>query len=526
MPKKKEELESKSGLLMVRCGDEPHVVTVREEKTRGSNVILDYRDPRTGRRRKKSLGFAVRKTEKGKVIAELLERAKAAAATKAAELQLNVERERAEPARLTNRDVFDMYHSPKGGPLFYIDENDQVQRKASYEYVGSHIRARRLWEEELGASNPWNQSNPADIDAVAEKLRKQGKPAWAVQAVERLQIVWGWVTEKKEVEGLKNPARLFDPKKFMGGRRPERPRFSEDELVELIRVSGEVDPRFRLFLCFADESGARGSQIRTAWRSALDRPLAVRPSPEDAPYGWLVLRGVKGQADQEVFLTADQRAEIERAFAGHLRTLEERYQESGGREDYPLFPGGYLRAGVTPIRDEGSRRTMRPIGRTVVWYWLRIAEDRVGIKHMPGRALHGIRRAWAKYTRREIGKTAAARAGGWSREETMENIYAGERYEDMAASREAQERRRAARGQAVRSIPPPSPARLRDAVVTAAGALLEGSQGDALRTVLEALHPELAGLIERDPEAAAEQLRELTGGDENAPEGGESVGIR
>lgn len=434
------EVTTRSGLFSVRSQAKPYV-RVREEKKAGSNLILDFTDPRSGERQKETLDFGVR-DDRGHIDEERWARAQARADDRSAALRLSRERTLAEPAKITLGRAYEMFFDPEHGGLLSV----------SASYTASHRRARDFWKREFGAAHPWNQITPAKLEAAADRAKVEFGPAAAEQFVERLQIVWGWLTEKAEIEGLKNPARKWDRKAFRGGRQPRRPRYSEAELVALIAVSRRVDPRFRLLLCFADSSGSRGGQIRTAWRSALNAPLAVPPEPDEAPHGWIVFGGVKGQADHRVFLTSWQREELAGAMGGYfddsagafkpgfLSVLEARFLETG--DDYPLFPGGYLRKGVAPIRAEGLRRTLRPVGRTEPWNWLVEAERLADVARVRGRGLHGIRRAWAKYSRREIGKTAAARAGGWSKEETLEDIYAGERHEDLVASREAQERRR------------------------------------------------------------------------------------
>lgn len=430
---------TKAGLFSIRSEAKPWV-RVREEKVPGSNLVLDFKHPRTGRRVKETLEGTTVRNDAGKIDWQKVEQAQERANDRAAELRLDRERFLDEPQRITVGRAFALFHDPAKGGLL---GRSQV-------YRSSHRRAREFWEAECGVDLPWNQITPGMVQAGADKVKGQGHSTKAVMLVDRLHTVWSWLTDQQDIEGLKNPTRKFDKKAFLGGHRPKRPRFGEDELVKLIHVARQVDPRFRLFIGFADTSGSRGVQIRTAWRSAWNTPLGIPWEEVGAvmPHGWLVLRGVKGQADQIVPLTDWQLEELvaatggywdeaeQRFQPGHLSILEERYLEKG--DDYPLFPGGYLRKGMA----SGHVRNYTPIGRTEPWNWLVEAEALAKVDHVPGRGLHGIRRAWAKYSRREIGKTAAARAGGWSKEETMEQIYAGERLEDLAASREAQQRRR------------------------------------------------------------------------------------
>lgn len=434
-----------AGRFSIRSESKPYV-RAREERAPGSNLVLDYQDP-AGGRVKETIDLSVRGAG-GRIDWDRVERALEKANDRSAELRLGRERALAEPLRLTVGGAFALYHDPAEGAL----------RSVSATYRASHVRARAFWETVFGTDLPWNQMSLTKRDAELLALKQAGQLPKAEQFLDRLRIVWGWLTEKREIEGLKDPSRKFDRVKFRGGYQPRRPRYPEEEIIQLIEVSRRVDPRFRLLFSFANTSGSRGGQIRTAWRSGWNVPLASDPEPADAPHGWIAFRGVKGQQDQLVFLTTWQVEELVGAVGGYwdeaaarfrpgyLSKLEARYGETG--EDYPLFPGGHLRGGLAELttRRSTALRPLRPIGPTQPLRWLAEAEALAGVPHRERRGLHGVRRAWAKYSRREIGKTAATHAGGWSREETMEQIYAGERYEDLAASREAQERRRGRSG--------------------------------------------------------------------------------
>lgn len=455
MPRaKKPKQETKSGLLSIRSAGRPFV-RAREEREKGAPVVLDYTDPRTGKRVKETVQpQIIVRDGRDRLDAARVELAQKAADDRSAELRLNRERQIAEPLRLTTKAAFDRYFDPaNGGMPRKGGKADGPLLKHSSTYYTSHDRARRFWLRELGADAVWNRHTPADIDAAAARGKEEHGTEAVAQFVERLSIVANWLRDKADLE-VKNPARAFDATAFRGGATPRRPRFTEEELEKLIRHSRAADPRFRLLFCFADSSGSRGGQIREAWRSALDAPLAVTPRPEDAPFGWIAFGGVKGQAAHLVFLTDFQRAEIGGAIGGyydedagkwkpgHLSEFEGRYLATG--QDYPLVPGGYTRRGMCPANDRfGRPRTdVQPTVRKSLLNWLEKAERVAGVEHVKGRGMHGVRRAWAKYMRRVIGKGAATHAGGWSKEETMEEIYAGERHEDLAAAREAQQARR------------------------------------------------------------------------------------
>lgn len=454
MPRaKKQNLETKSGLFSLRSAGRPYV-RVREEKVKGAPIVFDYKDPRTGLRVKPAVQpLIVVRDSRGKLVGGQVERAQKAADDRSAALRLNRERDLAEPARLTLASAYERYFDPHEGALPREDGKKQGRLlKHSKPYAAGHARSRDFWLRELGPNKAWNSITPAQVDAAATRGKDQHGVEAVIQFVERLSTVANWLRDKADLD-VKNPARSFDPAKYRHGVTPRRPRYTEDELERLIQHSRGVDPRFRLLFCFADSSGSRGGQIREAWRSQLDAPLPVTPSHDDAPHGWIAFRGVKGQAAHLVFLTDFQRVELAGALGGycdeadarwkpgHLSEMEEHYLSTG--TDYPLFPGGFLRGGIARLRgSKGQSFPSRPLGATTALAWLHDTERAAGIPPVEQRGLHGIRRAWAKYTRRMIGKSAASHAGGWSNEATMEGIYVGERYEDLAAAREAQQARR------------------------------------------------------------------------------------
>lgn len=439
-------LGERSGLWSFRASEDPPV-RVREEKRAGSNVVLDYTDRHLGRK-KRTLKHGVRKPN-GKIDRELAARAITAAKDQAAALRLKIAPPD-EPLRMSVGGAFALYHDPTAGALYA-----GAQALVSPNYLLAHKRARRFWEAELGVATPFNAVTPARVEQVAKRIRAQGV-ARAIGLVKHLGIVARWLRDAADMEGIKDPTRKFDERDYRSGAQPRRPRYTEDEAAALIDASRRVDPRFRLLLAFIDTAGTRAGQIRAATRRALDRPLANAPPREMAPHGWIVFGGVKGQRDHVVFLDLWQREEIMGALGGYHDEEDGRWRpgylarfeaahQAGELDDYLLFPGSTLHLADRKRRASRERAPdaapSKSISASRLNHWVLQAERIAGIPHVPGRALHGMRRAWAKRSRVALGREAAARAGGWEEAETMD-MYAGEDYESLAASREFNEQRR------------------------------------------------------------------------------------
>lgn len=416
--------ETDAGLLSVLVSKGPRI-RVREEKQPGTNVVLDYVHPELGRQ-KETLAFGVRDA-RGKLSRDDLRRAIEEAKNKAAEIRLNLQ-PKGDPRELTNAGAWALYFDEKRGGL--------------PEGVGSVIRLKRhreLWLAELDAERPFGATTPAQVEAVAKRYRRAGKLAEGEGAVKSLGIVARWLDKYGGYEDVfKDPTRHFDKKKYFEGYEPKRPRFSDEQIDLLWETASRVEPRLALLIALEDDSGSRAGQLRRLMRADWNRRLDNPPTTEQAPNGYLWLRGVKGQKSAPLFLTDHQLAELSHATTeGYLSLLEGAYQRRE-LEDYPLFPGAYLRAGKIPLGVP-----LQPTERSTPSLWFRAVETEAGIKHVPGLGLHGIRRRWVDRTAPAIGADAAARAGGWSKRETMTGIYQEqEGYDDRARAREAQESRR------------------------------------------------------------------------------------
>lgn len=358
---------------------------------------------------------------------------------KAAKLELGPVPSEGGTTRLTVREAFHRFHHPGRGGL----PDSKTARR-------NHVLAREEWEKAFGPDTLWNNIAPADVDAVATRLKRAGKIPTAEKRVRNLRTVHNWLTNRAGIDGLKDPTRGFDFQKLKEGYEPARPPYEDEELRKIFLVSHLVDRRFRLALALADDSGARGAEIFGAMRSGLDARLDT-PIPTGAlPWGWLVPPAMKGQRARVVGLTFFQRLEIARAIwkrwdpevrafvPGVLSELERVYQETG--KDYPLIAGGWQRKdeviSATPQAYEGVSETTRNT-------WLRKGEKKAGVAHVKRRGWHGIRRSWSDSIHEELGLDVLTAAGGWSNEQTPGQIYVTRRkIAHIDQARQARERQR------------------------------------------------------------------------------------
>jgi hypothetical protein len=407
-------------------GERPNTVRVREERAPGDAVYLRWTNP-DGTAGYQSLGYGVRDA-RGRFDPDVRRRALEAGRDKSAELRIARLREQTvAPARLTVGQAWDRYTDAERGGL-----------PESYSARRMYRAAAVAWTNYIGAARPWNSITPAEVEALAFKLKAEGTPAKAESFVRVLRACHYWLKRKAGFRGLENPTETFDWRRLRAGTKPRRPRYSEAEIRALLAVRDQVDPRFALFLALVVHSGARGTAVRTAWRSAVDQPLEVAPAPEQAPAGWIVMPALKGQAPVPVFLTRFARRELDKAFAGSLRELEDRYQERG--VDYPLFPASRKLSFGQPVAPALDPWSYRTIGPSTPKQWLADAERAAGVEHVEHRAWHGLRRAWSDRIYAAAGLDVVTSAGGWADRTIPERVYLDTlKHRDRDAARRALE---------------------------------------------------------------------------------------
>lgn len=344
---------------------------------------------------------------------------------KAAELRLEPLREESAPDTLTLGRAYDLFFDERRRAL-------PKSRSARTHHEGS----RDFWLAELGAEAVVDGIPPADVLGALKRLKEKGQTPTALKRLSNLRTLINWLREDMGFDTLRDPTRGRKLKKaaIRKGHQPRRRRFTDEErdaiMAEVYREENPVDPRFRLFMTLVRKSGPRGVQARTATRRGLDVPLEPPPPKGHAPHGWLVLPAAKDQDPMIIYLSAEERAEIDAALAGYLAKYEAAYQ-AGEITDYPLMPGGRM------DRDE---LTDEPISDRSFRLMLHAMEDAAGVDHQDWRGFHGFRRSWVDEMDTKVGLDTAAHAGGWSDTDMVEGTYVSRvRYDHLERARKAKE---------------------------------------------------------------------------------------
>lgn len=397
-------------------------VRIREPRP-GAPLRWDFRDDRGVRRRPEVEGAPrVRRSPGAPLDPVLVRKAENLCERKAALLALpELTRQSAPNAGLTLRDGYAEYFSPRRRAL----PRSRSGRK-------HHADSRAFWEGELGEDTPWDAIKPADVWGALVRLVEKGQVATADKRFKNLRTVHRWLRDRAGFEGLRDPTRTLNIHELLEGYEPRRPRYTVEEREKLVSASPTFGPRFSLFVVFVADSGARGGQVRLAWRSGFNCELEPPPPADAAPHGWMRFPGMKRQAPMLTFLTRRERAALDVALATYLAPWEAEYQEKG--TDYPLLPSGRLdHAHGALERRPISDRALRSM-------WPRL-EEAAAVETKPRRVFHGSRRLWADEIEQTEGLDTATHAGGWSRRETVEEVYISRRrYPHLERARQATER--------------------------------------------------------------------------------------
>jgi integrase len=419
------------GLLAESFGRRPFVVTLREEKEPGSNVILDY--TLDGKRKKPTIGYAVRTASGKRWIWNdaALERAREAAEDRSAELRLHrLRADVLDTATLTFGQAVALYTNQKTGGV--------PTRPQTRQYYLKHLRT---WTRLFGHDTPWNQIKPAAVLAHVREMEHGGHVPGVMNEARVLRACVRWLRGPAGIEALKDPMVGFPWKRLRDAHTPHRPRYTPEQLAAIVKVRHDVDPRFALFLALVDDSGARSKAVRMLWRSMVDMQLDQPPTAHEAPNGWLVFPALKGQRAVLHLLTAFERRELGAAFDGYLSKLEAAWLEE--RSDYPLFPGARLRDKKDGVIDPNQGRAYQAADPTLFADFLKDAEALAGVAHVRGRGFHGARRAVSDHLMGALGLDGLTTAMGWSSRTTPEQIYVDRRrMPDRVAAREAMEEKR------------------------------------------------------------------------------------
>ena len=208
----------------------------------------------------------------------------------------------------------------------------------------------------------------------------------------------------------------------------------------------DADPRVALALQLGAE--ARLGQVRRLMRSDVDlSPVGV------FGLGRVVVHGSGKKMGVRRDLTPEERAAIDRALSGYLRSLEEAYQDKL-REDYPIFPAGRLRFDVAPSRVSRRKVPIEPIRRAKLSVTNEPMDKRTlndqfheleriaKVESVPGRGWYGIRRrATDVYEDYENDERVLNDQTGHKKSETRREVYQ-ERERETIRARSAETRRR------------------------------------------------------------------------------------
>jgi hypothetical protein len=241
---------------------------------------------------------------------------------------------------------------------------------------------------------------------IARETGGQGGHRKAVGIVGTVFRIAGWLASEDPDGRYPRPWRGWQKelrehwRKVGGDATPQRPRYTDQELVALWRHRDQADPRLRLALVLGLE--LRGGQLVRARRSGLER--------DEAGWTLAVPYGSERKRAPVLRLSATEAAAIEAELAtGYLAELEAARQRDA-LGDYALFPAGKLRDGRVPIA-----RAEKPLTRGSPARMLRDLEKIAGVEHVSGRAWHGLRRLMT-----DLYETATAdarlkdMAGGWA----------------------------------------------------------------------------------------------------------------
>ena len=305
------------------------------------------------------------------------------------------------PPELTLRQGCDLALDVKSNRAYYTVEGEPWRQARTYsndlcEILGGNTLWRTITTDT--AKEVWRTY--ADWhNAGATRTVKQGNGtqtfAKGGHDTARRTVWWLYVVAKivARIENRMPPEPPRNQKELLAGiwlektgesTDPVADRFTDKEVAAMLAKLPEADPRLRLALGLALETRL-GQAIRGKW-SHLDLS-------EDAGamgHGVLEIFGRRKKRGTLIDLSADQRAEVDRALApgGVLGALEQA-RKDGRFRDYPLFPGGRL-------PEDGVARADTTISWTSTG--LRGAflalEKAAGVTNKPGRALYGFRR-WA-----------------------------------------------------------------------------------------------------------------------------------
>lgn len=419
---------------------------------------------------RKSTGLRVR-TQSGRIVASRVAEVMTKAQQQKDRLIAGLPDDERPTSRLTLREGLRLATDARRGK-YKVDTPHRRELVRSMQHVIRILGERRTWESMRIAdlSEVWTDR----IHALQGRGRTGLRSAEIV--IRDLLAIAAWLREEEHIP----PTACFVQGKAWKHRlrsdwvqlthadrepTPERPRYTLAEFRAILIAAKQIEPR----LAFLLELGAeqRGGQVCRCMR----RDLTLESGRLQVP-----TRGGKKKTTT-LHLTTGQLAYTREVLStGYLRELEALYQ-AGAIENYPLFPGGYLKgsresvhladgtAGTVPRRNGKApskhalrmclergyctrkHATMAPLSMARMRVLFRRAEKAAGVPYIKWRGLHGMRRGTVDEAKRlGISREGLQAHGGWADTQVPDRIYADQEAE--AARDEARNVRAAIRGEA------------------------------------------------------------------------------
>lgn len=268
--------------------------------------------------------------------------------------------------------------------------HERREAKWSSKYRKDQKRFRRFWLRSLGAGTYLRDVTAGRVEDVANRAKKandwsdrtqQAYLRYIVDAFTFAQVKEKWITEQHNLSAVEFPT-------VRGQSLP----YTDAEMQAMRKAAPKVGVREAAFYEIARGTGRRSTAIRTLRMDAI----------EDR--GEFVIVQFPGATDKA--RRAGQ-AVLVGAGAKRVRTLLE--QPAVQATGY-LFPYGAL---------DSSDKDRKPMGENPTAEMIHAIEEEAGVKHVKGRAAHGIKRWFATKAK---DRRAASKQSGTS-EQTLRGTY-------------------------------------------------------------------------------------------------------
>ena len=275
-----------------------------------------------------------------------------------------------------------------------------------YELHGFYGRSEKYRKEQpkrvrqivefLGAEREVRSLGKSDIERYAEARRAEGVGQGTVCGdVAALKIALNWAMEHPAQDGrFLLEANPIVRVKVAHEQNPKRPVADEGRYKALKKVAPQLPRAFELALDLAWGTGHRiGAILGLRWEDILFDPT------EQCPFGRIRWR-----------------AEFDKVGNEHETPMNSLARQVllRRREERP----GIGAAWIFPAPKDASER----LDRHLVGRWLRKAEEKAELTHLPGGGWHAFRRGWAT-ARKHFPLKDVAEAGGWKDTASLQRSY-------------------------------------------------------------------------------------------------------